>query len=116
MTLDQIQKSSPEFKAKLQKAVEGKEISLILTALKMEIVDRLGRVPMAHAGQTYDGAVSNWHSYLHGMQTVVKMMEEVGTENVNKMPPPEQELPHEHAIPSHLVEARKAGKFKVSVV
>lgn len=110
MTLEQIQKASPQLRASLQKAIDGKEVQLVLTAVKDEITKRIGLVPSPRLGQTYDGAVSNWHSYLHGMQTVVKIMEGIGNEPAHMMPPPEQqEQPYEHAIDKRLAEARKKG-------
>ena len=110
MTLEQIQQSSPEFKAGLQMAVEGKEINLVLSAVKGEINRRIGLAPVPKVGQTYDGAVSNWHSYLHGMQTVVPIMEGIGAMPNHQMPPAgDEEQPFEHAIDPRLSEARKKG-------
>ena len=69
---------------------------------------RIGLAPVPKVGQTYDGAVSNWHSYLHGMQTVVQIMEGIGAMPNHQMPPAgDEEQPFEHAIDPRLSEARK---------
>lgn len=110
MTLDQIQHAGPEFRAVLQKSVGDKNIQLILNAVRKDITSRIGRVPVPQQGQTYDGAVSNWHSCLHGMQTVVSIIENIGKETPGTSPPNDpEEAPFEHGIEPRLVEARKKG-------
>lgn len=109
MTIEQI-KSSSKLRESLQKVVDGKEMTMVRTAIKMEIVRRIGFAPTPRVGQTFDGAVSNWHSFLHGMQTVVDIFETIGSEAANSMPKEEEkEKPFEHAIPPHLVEAERRG-------
>lgn len=112
MTIQEIQGSSPAFRATLQKAVDDKNIKLILAAAKLEVARRTGVAPAQRPGQSYESALSHWHTFLHGMQTTIQIIEGIGKEPVNHMPEPEPELPHEHAIPPHLVEARKKG-FKM---
>lgn len=103
MTLAEIKQAGPAFRDTLQKAVDDKNIQVILGAIRKDITAKIGKIPVPHPSQTYDGAASNWHSHLAGMQAVLSILDTIGA-----APPPSiQNLPeeraHEHAIDPRLV-------------
>jgi hypothetical protein len=106
MTLAEIKQAGPSFRDTLQKAVEDKNIQVILEAIRKDITAKIGKAPAPHASQTFDGAVSNWHSFLAGMQFVLHTMDSIGDDPPApaSMVNAPQEAPYEHAIDPRLVQ------------
>ena len=99
MTLDEIRKS-PALRDKIAELLQLPELKVFTTALKEDIIGKLGYTPhIPNASPEFQ--MATWHCHIHGMQSVVKTME-----NIGKAPMQEQEKPSEdpysHSIPPEL--------------
>lgn len=101
MTLEEIHRSSPEFRTKLGTLVKGKEMQILLSALEKNVLKNISRDPVLKPGQSYTEAVSNAHSYLQGMRDVIDTIQTIGDDKPAHTPAP-QEVPYDHAVPEHL--------------
>lgn len=98
MTLEEIYKSNPEFRGKLEAAVKVPEVQMILAAIDQDILSKITRVAIPQHGQTYAEAVSNWHSNLNGMRDVVNIIRNIGKDRQQNQSQAPMEIPYEHAI------------------
>jgi hypothetical protein len=116
MTLAEIKQAGPSFRDTLQRAVEDKNIQVILEAIRKDITAKIGKAPAPHPSQTFDGAVSNWHSHLAGMQAVLHILDTIGQDTPKATPLMDaaQEAPYEHAIDPRLVKAMKEQMSKAA--
>jgi hypothetical protein len=103
MTLAEIKQAGPAFRDTLQKAVNDKNIQVILGAIRKDITAKIGKIPVPHASQTFDGAASNWHSHLAGMQFVLHTLDTIGDAPPTPMQNLPEEKPYAHAIEPRLV-------------
>ena len=104
MTLAQLQSAAPEILAAYAAPFQSKEGHTVLAAVEQSILDGLNYTRTPGPGESVAECTSRWHSYLAGQREVIKILQNLGK---SRPATTTQETEFEHAIPPHLVEAKK---------
>lgn len=104
MTLEEINKSDPSLRARIDSAFKTKDAVLFLDALEEDLLEGLVRSVKPQEGEEHSIAQVRWYSFLAGKRSVLKSIKDIG--RPKPIQTTSEQLPLEHAIPQHLVEAR----------